>query len=352
MLGLTENIDKEVTEAISFIKEALKEEPDYFEVEPGEEEKELLLLDKDLEKLSFEKIPEKSFGNKVVAIDGGSATVLKTRSFSIGIYRAGYIIFQKGKRISENFLPLKMEIISQENKEEKYIEAYQRLVGIAPTEVPETDKILDRLRLFAEWGLVKELLESLESRDVILIDGSLRASIVPPYELLLEVCQSATQKDVHLVGVTKTSTLYWGKKSPLIPMVVKTSEKFCPKSKWFCRLSDIDLVLKNPNWFGIIYVSKLKASSDYAFRVDVNRFDSVEPEKIFSCLSYLSSDPAFLGYPYPLAAAHNRARILGSEVEDIKYRLQSKALEKGISSADWDLLFRDFHEVLNADLNR
>jgi len=27
-------------------------------------------------------------------------------------------------------------------------------------------------------------------------------------------------------------------------------------------------------------------------------------------------------------------------------------LEKGISSADWDLLFRDFHEILNADLNK
>jgi hypothetical protein len=352
MLGLTENIDKEVTEAVSFIKEALKEEPDYIELEPGEEEKELLLLDKDLDNLSFEKIPEIFFEKKVAAIDGGSATVLRTRSFTIGIHRAGYVIFQKGKRVKEKFLPLKMEVISQENKEKKYVEAYQRLVGIAPTEVPELDKILDRLRLFAEWGLVRELLNNLHSGDVILVDGSLRASIVPPYELLLEITQTASQKNIHLIGVTKTSTLYWGKKSPLIPMVVKTAERLCPRSKWFCRLSDMDLALKNPNWFGTIYVSKLKTSSDYAFRVDVNRFDSIGPQKVFSCLSYLSSDPAFLGYPYPLAAVHNRARILGSEVEDVKYRLQSKALENGISSADWGLLFRDFHEVLNADLNK
>jgi len=352
MLGLTEIIDKEVAEAIYFIQEALKEKPDYIEIEPGEEGKELLLLDTDLDQLSFKKIPEIHFGNKVAAVDGGSATVLKTRSFLIGIFRAGYIIYQRGKRIKEKFLPLKMEVISLENKADKYLEAYQKLVGQMPTEVPELDKILDRLRFFAEWGLVKELLTELESGDMILVDGSLRASIVPPYELLLEVTGKAKQKNIHLLGVTKTSTLYWGKKSPLIPMVVKTSEKFSPQSKWFCRLSELDLALKNPNWFGTIYVSKLKASSDYAFRVDINRLDQTEPEKIFSWLSYLSSDPSFLGYPYPLAAVHNQARILGREVEDIKYRLQSKALEKGVSSADWDLLFRDFHEVLNADLNR
>jgi hypothetical protein len=352
MLGLTDNIDKEVAEAVSFIKEALKEEPDHIEIEPGSEEKELLVLDKDLNQFSFEKIPEIPFDGKGAAVDGGSATVLKTRSFLIGIYRAGYVIFQQGKRVEEKFLPLRMEVITIENSAEKYLKAYSELVGQAPNEVPEIEKILDRLRLFAEWGLVRELLKKLEKGDMILVDGSLRASIVPPYELLLDVTQEAKDKNICLVGVTKTSTLYWGKKSPLIPMVVKTSEKFCPKSKWFCRLSDVDLALKNPNWFGTIYVSKLKASSDYAFRVDINRLDQTEPGRIFSWISYLSSDPAFLGYPYPLAAAHNRARIMGSEIEDIKYRLQTKALEKGISSADWDLLFRDFHEVLNADLNK
>ncbi|MDH4222847.1 MAG: DNA double-strand break repair nuclease NurA [candidate division Zixibacteria bacterium] len=352
MLGLTEDIEEKVSEAVYFIREALREKPESIEVEPGDEEKELLLLDKDLNQLSFIPIPEMPFEGRIAAVDGGSATVLRTRSFLIGIFRAGYVIFQKGRRIKDKFLPLQMEIISLENKQEKYLNAYQKLVGKPPTEVPELDKLLDRLRLFAEWRLVKELLVELEKEDVILVDGSLRASIVPPYELLLEVSQAASREKIHLIGVTKTSTLYWGKKSPLIPMVVKTSEILCPKSRWFCRLSDVDLTLKNPNWFGTIYVSKLKASSDYAFRVDVNRFDPAEPQMIFSCLSYISSDPAFPGYPYPLAAAHNRVRIPGSEVEDIKYRLQSKALEKGISSTDWDLLFKDFHEVLNADLNK
>jgi hypothetical protein len=73
---------------------------------------------------------------------------------------------------------------------------------------------------------------------------------------------------------------------------------------------------------------------------------------IFSVLAHLSGDPAFLGYPYPLAAVHNVSRVSLSEIEDIRYKLQSRAFEKGISLSDWDLLFTDFHQVLNADLNR
>lgn len=99
-------------------------------------------------------------------------------------------------------------------------------------------------------------------------------------------------------------------------------------------------------------MAKLKTSSDFGFRIDVNRFDPVDVNLIFSFLSHLSGDPAFLGYPYPLAAVHNISRVTFSEIEDIRYKLQSKAFEKGISTADWELLFTDFHEVLNADLSR
>ena len=48
MLDLTENIDKEINLAVNFIKDALSQEPSYIEVNSGEEEKEPLLLDKNL----------------------------------------------------------------------------------------------------------------------------------------------------------------------------------------------------------------------------------------------------------------------------------------------------------------
>jgi hypothetical protein len=352
MLDINENIDKGISLAVNFIKDALNQEPSYIVVESGEEEKEPLLLDKDLNELSFTRIRHTESDGRVGAVDGGSATVAKGRSFLIVVYRAASVIFQNGKRIKQRTLPLKLEIISQAAIPERYSSAYKDLTGEVPSEAPGIEKMLDRLRLFSEWMLAQELLDELNRGDMLLIDGSLKASIAPPHNFFLRITQKAKEKGVHLVGVSKTSTLYWGDRSPLIPAVVKVGERFCPDCKWFCRISAEELRTKSPSYFGTIYVARLKASSDFSFRIDVNRFDPADPQVVFSFLSNLSGDPAFLGYPYPLAAAHNLARITAGEVQDIKYRLQSKALEKGISTADWDLLFTDFHEVLNADLNR
>jgi hypothetical protein len=351
MLDLNESIDREINLAVNFIQDALNQEPSYIEVDSGDEEKDPLLLDKNLNELSFRKIQERKSDRKVAAVDGGSATVVKGRSFLIGIYRTGSVIFHNGKRIKQKTIPLKLEIISQAEISKRYFSAYRDLVGEEPSEAPGIEKMLDRLRLFSEWKEAQGLLDELNEGDMLLIDGSLKASIAPPHNFLLKITQRAKAKGVHLVGVTKTSTLYWGDRSPLIPAVVKIGERFCPNSKWFCQLSAEELHTKSPSYFGTIYVTKLKVSSDFAFRVDVNRFDPVDPNVVFSFLSNLASDPAFLGYPYPLAAAHHLCRITTGEVEDIRYRLQSKAMEKGISTADWDLLFTDFHEVLNADLN-
>ena len=352
MLDIDETIEDEINRAVSFIQEALDSEPSYIEVETGEEEKEPLLLDKDLDELSFHIIKEEEPRGRVAAVDGGSATIVKGRSFLIGVYRVGSVVYQRGKRIDQKIIPLKLEIISQANLSQMYVSAYGDLVGEEPSEAPGIEKMLDRLRLFSEWKMAQKLLDELESGDILLIDGSLKASIAPPYNFMLQFTRKAKDKGIHLVGVTKTSTLYWGDKSPLIPAVTKTAEKFCPNSKWFCQISDEKLHTTGSSYLGKIYVAKLKASSDFAFRIDVNRLDPVDPNLIFCILSYLSDDPAFLGYPYPLAAVHSISRITLSEIEDIRYKLQFRAFEKGITVSDWDLLFTDFHEVLNADLNR
>jgi hypothetical protein len=352
MLDLDETIENEISRAVSFIREALDQEPSYIEMDSGEEETEPLLLDKSLDELSFHIIEEREPHGRVAAVDGGSATVVRGRSFLIGVHRVGSITYRLGERIDQRTMPLKLEVISRANLPSIYSSAYLDLVGQEPSEAPEIDRMLDRLRLFGEWKLAGQLLDQLESGDMLLIDGSLKASIAPPYNFWLEFTRKAKTKGVHLVGVTKTSTLYWGDKSPLIPAVVKAGERFYPNSKWFCQISDEKLHTTSSSYFGRIYVARLKASSDFAFRIDVSRTDPVDPNVIFAALSHLSGDPAFLGYPYPLAAAHNVSRISLSEIEDIRYKLQSRAFEKGVTLSDWDLLFTDFHEVLNADLNR
>ena len=351
MLDVDESIENEIHHAVSFIQEALEQQPSYVEVESTDEEQEPLLLDKDIDELSFHLIQEKEPQGVVVAVDGGSATVVKGRSFLVGVYRVGAVCYQHGHRIDQKTFPLKLQIISKANAHELYSSAYGDLVGEPPSDTPGMERMLDRLRLFSEWKMAQQVLDELGGQDMLLLDGSLKASIVPSHHFVMKFCQKAEDKDVRLVGVSKTSTLYWGDKAPLIPAVMKRGERFYPNSKWFCRLSDEKLHTTSPSYFGRIYVARLKASSDFGFRIDVNRFTETGADEIFSNLSWLSGDPAFLGYPYPLAAAHSISRITSSEVEDIRYKLQSEAFAGGISQADWDLLFTDFHEILNADMN-
>lgn len=297
MLDINENIENEINQAVSFIQEALDQKPSYIDVESGEEEKEPLHLDKNLDELSFHIIKEDEPKGKVAAVDGGSATVVKGRSFLIGVYRAGLVVYQKGKRIDQKIIPLRLEIISQANIHQTYVAAFRDLTGEEPSEAPRIEKMLDRLRLFAEWRIAQRLLDELESGDMLLIDGSLKASIAPPYNFLLQLTHQAKDKGIHLVGVSKTSTLYWGDKAPLIPAVMKIGERFYPNSKWFCQLSDEQLQTITSSYFGKIFVAKLKISSDFGFRIDVNRFDPVDANLIFSFLSHLSSDPAFFRIP-------------------------------------------------------
>ncbi len=352
MLDIDETIDEEINYAISFIREALDQKPSYIEVDSEDEAKEPLILNKNLDELSFHKIEEQEPKGRVGVVDGGSATVLKGRSFLIGVYRVSAVIYRGRKKLDQKVIPLQLKVISQANLSQMYASTYYDLVGEEPSKAPGTEKILDRLRNFTEWKLTQKLLDQLESGDMLLVDGSLKASIAPPYNFLLKLAQKAKDKGVHLVGVSKTSTIYWGDKSSLIPAVMKKAENFLPNSKWFCQISDQRLHVKSPGYLGKIYVAKLKASSDFAFRVDINQLDPVDVNLIFSILSFFAGDPAFLGYPYPLAEAHNLSRITLSEIEDIRYKLQSKAFEKGVTTTDWDLLFVDFHELLNADLNR
>lgn len=352
MLDIDENIEAEIGHAVSFIREALEQEPSYIEMESGEEETEPLFLDKDLDQLSFHAIQESEPQGVVAAVDGGSATVVKGRSFRIAVYRVGAVSYKHERRIDQKKFPLKLQIISRANAQQLYNSAYDDLVGESPSETPAMEKMLDRLRLFSEWKMAQAVLDELSEGDILLLDGSLKASIAPPYQFVLKFCQKANDKGVSLVGVSKTSTLYWGDRAPLIPAVIKRGEKFCPGLKWFCRISDEALHTTSSNYFGRIYVARLKASSGFGFRIDVNRFGPPNEDEVFSSLSWLSGDPAFPGYPYPLAAAHSVARITLSEVEDIRHKLQSVAFAGGISQADWELLFTDFHEVLNADLNR
>ncbi len=351
MQDLRQDLDPRLNQISEFIHEALNRTPSHLEIEAEPDQKTALILEKSLDALEFESIPDVGFNGNVAAIDGGSAGVLFGRSFLVGAYRAGYTAFRDFLRVEEIVSPLELEIITKPDREKIFSEAFQKLTGQLPSETPELEKILDRLRFYSEWKLADQLLDRLSAGDFLLIDGSLQATLALPDSFLQRMTEKAVEKKITLVGVSKSTTLYWGDKSPLIPAVVKKAQSLGIDYPWFCKIGDLRSELQKSHWFGTVYIARFKSAADFAFRVDINHLEQSSSGQVFGVLRYLSSDPLFLGYPYPLAATHQLARITHTEIDDVRYRLQQKAWERGITESDWDLLFRDFHSILNADLS-
>jgi hypothetical protein len=93
-------------------------------------------------------------------------------------------------------------------------------------------------------------------------------------------------------------------------------------------------------------VAHLAPTAPYAFRVDIAHGPS-EPLEVLARLVDLGSDPAFVGYPYPLARAHQAARVTGYAVADVRRAFRQTLSREGLSDDDIEVLFQDFHEVLN-----
>jgi hypothetical protein len=100
-------------------------------------------------------------------------------------------------------------------------------------------------------------------------------------------------------------------------------------------------------WRSEVYVARLARAGAYAFRVDAVRGQR-QPRELFAVLAGLSDDPAFLGYPYPLARAHQVVSLPGHLLADLRRNLREAFLREGLSEDDVDLVMRDFHLTLNA----
>src|SRR4029453_6013646 len=70
-----------------------------------------------------------------------------------------------------------------------------------------------------------------------------------------------------------------------------------------------------------------------AFRVDVARGPAPALE-VIGRLAGLAHDPAFVGYPYPLARAHQAARVTGYDVVDFRRAFREALSRAGVAERD------------------
>jgi len=280
----------------------------------------------------------------VWAIDGGSTVLADGRSFQVAATRAARVRLRDGATDLVESPPLEVRALSHEEMQRISREVLTELCGAPPERLPEMPRPVDPLREWAEWKEVGRTVREASPGDLVLVDGSLHGGPLVPAEVVRRVHEDAVARDVSLAGVVKASTLFWGRNAPLVTLLKRRGDREVGRRPWAARIST------DPRfgrlYVGEIFVAHLAPTASFAFRVDVAR-GSVPPEETLARLAGCSGDPAFVGYPYPLARAHQAARVTGYAVADLRRSFRDALTRTGMSEDDVEVLFQDFHEVLN-----
>jgi hypothetical protein len=280
----------------------------------------------------------------VWAVDGGSCTLADGRSFQVGATRAARVLFRDGMTQVVEAPPLDVHALTAEEAARLYRERLARMGAPEPEELPRISRPIDVIRECDEWDLVRRTVGEAEPGDLVLVDGSLHGGPLVPADVIRAVHREAVERGVHLAGVVKASTLFWGRNAPLVGLLKRRGDRELGPSRWFTRIST-DPVFRRL-YVGEIFVARLAPTAGHAFRVDVARGPG-EPADVLARLAGCSDDAAFVGYPYPLARAHRAARVSGYAVADLRRSFRGALAGAGMSEDDIETLFQDFHEVLN-----
>src|SRR5919201_7069584 len=90
-------------------------------------------------------------------------------------------------------------------------------------------------------------------------------------------------------------------------------------------------------YVGDIFVAHLAPTAPHAFRVDVAR-GPAPADEVLARIVGACDDPAFVGYPYPLARAHQAARVTGYDVVDLRRAFRDALSGRGMAEDDIEVL--------------
>ncbi len=312
-------------------------------VAPGDDRPVELRPDAEIVEMGSDPAP----GVCVAAVDGGSACLVNGRSFWVVAFRAGTVWHRDRATFREERDELDLRALTQTDARAEYAKALAAAGVVRERELADLGGVVDVLRELAEWRRAREAVALADPGDVVLVDGSLHPGAFLPATYVAPVHELALDRGVDLVGVTKASKLRWGRYAPLVLRVRRRAEaEVGHEARWFLRVTD-DAEAAGTGWRSEVYVARLARQGSYAFRVDTVR-GRRSAQELFAVLAGLSDDPAFLGYPYPLARVHQFVSLPGHLLADLRRALREAFLREGLDEDDVDLVMRDFHLTLNA----
>ncbi|HIH42160.1 TPA: DNA double-strand break repair nuclease NurA [Candidatus Woesearchaeota archaeon] len=306
---------------------------------------------------------------KIAFIDGGNVELLSAPNFSLQFVRVFACIFQDNKRIfskKKEFYVLakcinrlndegKAELtytaeIFNANKEpgkdgKTFIDASDLLFaandetirdGIHNASISAVGEIA---RKFGELALAKQIVNELGEDGIIVLDGSLQATITNHKKYLEQLYAYAHEKGIVVSALAKTSRLFSNNGNSMAGLLNEISANtqvngvICKNIAWYYYPV---VEIENDNHKAELFFVKLNKASEYVFRFEIFKDCLAEKKQdsallagflseLFSAIANNSRDLAFPGYPYGLIFADKLARVSNNEKEYLTTMFQAKA---------------------------
>jgi hypothetical protein len=277
----------------------------------------------------------KGESSRIFSIDGGNALIGDGGTWSISKAKTAVVGYENGKRIKEDvvfnlFMLIRKngEIILNDDIKIPEIEFNNIKFEDAPSEV----------RKILEFMTTIKVLDELKSGDVLLIDSLLKPDHGFQEKIIDEMIQKAEKKNVHLLGVAKTSRLSTKSGRSLIGLLSEAGMK--PFPWYYYPISDEKTDFKD-------MVIKFHPKSKYCYRCNL-----IGSEIALSTATMYSNDAELVGYPYPLLRADKIARISSYEKEADRRNLSITARKMGLDKIEYDILSQDMHARLDKRMYR
>lgn len=259
----------------------------------------------------------------VIAVDGSHAVLVDNGSVWVVAVRAAAVPWGRPSWIAP---PPQVHAATPATADDVLAERYAAL-GIAPPPARTALGFAEALREAAEIEQTLGAIAAARRDDIVLIDGALEA-LPPGPQAAAGVMLAAAQRDdaPALVAVAKRSGI-----EAAGVFVVPALHAAGPEGAWSTQLPG----------YSMVHVARLHAASRFAFRVDTTTPGRL-PE-----LAWLARDAVYLGYPYPLARAHNAVVITAGHARSLRTHLVDAVRLAG--GAEAYRLLEDFHATLDVN---
>jgi hypothetical protein len=302
-----------------------------------------------VESRDFVEVEPCDFEGEIFAVDGSNAPICSWSVANLNLIRAGYAVY-RGRDWQRTVITYDDIFLADPRMCREAFDPYlEQIFNLKGIDLKESD--LDRLssyfRELQEYVALNEAIIDASQGDLVLYDGSFDV-FEPLRGVLSTIFARAREKQVALLAIAKSSTLFWGEEISL-PFVQHTSiagSLLMPGAAWYLNLRDKKVDHGQGRWEGETYIVRFSGSSESAFRVDAPAFLADEIGPTLGKLAAYSCSSECPGYPHALFRAHRDIRITAQEGGTLRQKLMEKLSDMGLGQSQVRVLMQDYHDVL------